>query len=157
MEKKDDKLKYFPIALAAVIFIVMGFIISKEYSTIFARKSDDPPEIEFTWTPLGRADLLDIRGHLRITDDYSLDFTTYEMRIAELDRSFDLPVEGLVGREYEQDISFSILAGNYDLLRRGEMTVEFTISDDVGQSSAVTKVIKIKQSDLIPDLELIVP
>ena len=107
MQKKRKFVDYLPIVLGALILLAVGAIAAEEHLTLFSRGTDRPPTIEVTWTPIGRVSLFEMQGHLKIVDDYALDFTTYRMTIKEIDRTIDLPIDGLVGREYEQDISLS--------------------------------------------------
>jgi hypothetical protein len=140
--------------LAVAIIGTVGIAYSREYFGFTARTGDDlPPTIEFTWTPLGRVFLEEIRGHVVIKDDHGLDFTSYAMRVVEAGKTLDLPIPGLSGKEYEQDISFLQFATNADILRKGEVTVEFRIKDDIGQETVLTKIIKLRNDIQIPQLE----
>jgi hypothetical protein len=49
-----------------------------------------------------------------------------------------------MGREYEQPISLSLIANNIILLKKKEVTVEISVSDDAGQETSIVKVIKMK-------------
>lgn len=144
MKRKRTFVDYLPIVLGALILLAVSAIVSEEHLTLFSRGTDRPPTIEFTWTPLGRVSLFEMQGHLKIVDDYALDFTTYRLTIKEIDKTIDLPIDGLVGREYEQDISLSYLANNAILNSKKTVTLEFSISDDVGQKATVVKEIKLK-------------
>ncbi len=131
-----------PIGLGLVILVVMGFIITSDTKKLTARPEDLPPRIEFTWSPAGPVDLKDMRGYLSLKDDYGLDFKTYRMRLVEVDKTIDLPIDGLIGKEYEAPVSFSLIAGNPRL--NGRLTVEISIADDRGQKSTLTRVITLK-------------
>lgn len=144
MKSKRTFVDYLPIVLGALILLAVGAIASEEHLTLFSRGTDRPPTIEFTWTPIGRVSLFEMQGHLKIVDDYALDFTTYRLTIKEIDKTIDLPIDGLVGREYEQDISLSYLANDAILNLKKTATLEFSISDDKGQKTTLVKEIKLK-------------
>lgn len=144
MQKKRTFVDYLPIVLGALILLAVAAIAAEEHLTLFSRGTDRPPTIEFTWMPIGRVSLFEMKGHLRMVDDYALDFTTYRMTIKEIDKTIDLPIDGLVGREYEQDISLSYLANDAVLNSRKTVTIEFTIADDKGQKTTLVKEIKLK-------------
>ena len=63
----------------------------------------------------------------------------------ELDRTLDLPIEGLLGREYEQPISLSLIANNAVLINKGEVNVEISVADDAGHETSIVKTIKLKK------------
>lgn len=134
-----------PFVLAALILGVMALIMSKDTKRLMARNQDQPPQIEFTWSPAGEVSLMEMKGMLTIKDDYALDFTTYRMKLVELDRVLDLPIPGLIGKEYEQPVSFSLIANDPKLEGHSKLTVEISIADDKGQTTVVTKVIPIKK------------
>jgi hypothetical protein len=151
---KDMNWKLVSTVLAVVILGVVGVSYGRDRLGLTERKGTDaPPAIEFTWTPLGRVFLEEIRGHVRMTDDHALDFTTYSMTVVEAQKTLDLPIPGLSGREYEQDISFVQFATNTDILRKGEVTIEFRIKDDAGQETVLSKVIKLRNDIQLPQLE----
>ncbi|MEK7264472.1 MAG: hypothetical protein AAB227_00085, partial [Pseudomonadota bacterium] len=79
-----------------------------------------------------------------LKDDYGLDFTTYRMRLVEIDKTIDLPIDGLIGMDYEQSVSFSLIADNPKLSGKDKLTVEIEVADDRGQRSTLTRVISIK-------------
>ena len=93
-------------------------------------------------TPEGR--MKEMRGFLTLKDDYGLDFTTYRMRLVEIDKTIDLPIDGLIGMDYEQSVSFSLIADNPKLSGKDKLTVEIEVADDRGQRSTLTRVISIK-------------
>lgn len=144
MQKKRTFVDYLPIVLGVVILLAVGAIASEEHLSLFSRGTDRPPTIEFTWTPIGRTTLFEMQGHLTIVDDYALDFTTYRLTIKEIKKTIDMPIDGLVGREYEQDISLSYLANDAVLNEKKTATLEFVISDDKGQETILVKEIKLK-------------
>lgn len=150
MPKKAIIARILPIALAAVILGVMSIIALRDSSALSRRKEDMPPVIDFTWTPLGPTDLRDMKGFLAIKDDYALDFKSYRMRIIELDKSYDLPIDGMMGKEYDQNVSLSLLADNAILARKGQVTLEFSIADDRGQHSTISRTIKLKPAGDAP-------
>jgi len=141
-----DKLKTsaVPVALAAAILVVMGLIVTRDTKKLTARSEDLPPRIEFTWNPSGPVSLREMKGFLSIKDDYGIDFTTYRMRLPDLDKTLDLPIEGLIGTDYEQPVSFSLLAEHPQLAGKDRLTVEISVADDRGQKSTLTRVIMLK-------------
>jgi hypothetical protein len=134
-----------PLGLSALILVVMGVIIAKDTRALMMRKEDTPPVIDFTWTPAGDVNLKEMRGFLTIKDDYAIDFTTYRFTIVEIGKTFDLPIDGLIGREYEQPVSLSLIADRPEVLRQQKLTVEVEVADDRGQKSTITRVIKLKR------------
>jgi hypothetical protein len=135
------------LSIAVVALFGMSLIYLADWSRINIREEDTPPRIEFTWTPIGPVDLKEMRGYLRLEDDYSLDFTTYRMTIVELDRTFDLPIEGMIGREYETPISLSLLANDPSLYGKPKLTLRFAVSDDQGQAAELERTIHLKQPE----------
>ncbi|MEY4744936.1 MAG: hypothetical protein RL272_881 [Candidatus Parcubacteria bacterium] len=131
-----------PMALGLAILAVMGLIAASDTRKLTARSEDLPPRIEFTWSPAGAVDLKDMHGFLTLKDDYALDFKTYRMRLVEVDKTIDLPIDGLIGKDYEQPVSLGLVAGNPRL--NGRLTVEISIADDRGQKSTLTRVITLK-------------
>ena len=99
-----------PVTAALLVILGMTAIFINDRHRLNFRNQDMPPVIEFTWTPLGVVDLKEFRGFLKMQDDYGLDFTTYRMHIAEIDKTYDLPIDGLIGKEYESPISLGLLA-----------------------------------------------
>ncbi len=134
-----------PVGLALVIIAVMGFIMSRDAQKLMVRASDKPPAIDFSWSPAGPVSLAEMKGMLKIADDYGLDFTTYHMKLVELDRDIDLPIPGLIGKEYEQPISFSLIANDPKLIGLNRLTVVTSIADDRGQRTELTRVIDLRQ------------
>ncbi len=147
--KKKILASVIPVALAVVILGVMGLIMSRDTQRLLNRASDQPPQISFTWSPAGPVSLRDMKADLRITDDYGLDFTTYHMRLVELGRDIDLPIPGLIGKEYEQPISFSLIANDPKLIGLTKLTVVISIADDRGQKSEITRIIELRQDVII--------
>lgn len=106
---------------------------------------DNPPVIEFTWTPLGEVDLKTVVGHLKMSDDKALDFGTYRMTVMETGNTYDLPIQGgVIGRLYETDLRFSWLANNPNLLSSDRMTLNFSIADNAGHKTSLIKAIPLK-------------
>ena len=134
-----------PMVLACVILALMAYLSVRDTRALLRRDSDEPPTIEFTWTPAGAVDLKEMRGFLKIADDHSLDFTTYRLTIEELKKTVDLPIEGLIGKEYEQQVSFGLIADDPRLVGKDKITVTITIADDRGQKSEITRVISLKR------------
>lgn len=134
------------VALAIAILAVMGLIMTRDTRTLSARGDDAPPKIEFSWSPAGPVSLREMKGFLTIKDDYGIDFTSYRMRLPELDKTLDLPIDGLIGKDYEQPISFSLLADNPKLRGHDRLTVEISVADDRGQKATLTRVIMLKEN-----------
>ncbi len=137
--------KFIPLGLSAAILVVMGVIMTLDTHKLLARQQDLPPVIEFTWTPAGPVDLKEMRGYLTIHDDYALDFSTYRMRLVELDKDLDMPIAGLIGKDYAQTISFGLIADDPRLRDKDKLTVEISIADDRGQKATLTRVIPLKR------------
>lgn len=153
---KNDNLRIVSIVVAALILGLVGTVYLKDRFAMENRGPSDgdmPPTIDFTWEPLGRVFLEEVRGKVHMKDDHGLDFTTYRMTVVEANKTLDLPIPGMAGREYEQDISFVQFARSTDILRKGEITVEFRIKDDAGQETVLTKVIKVRNDFELPQLE----
>ncbi len=142
--RKKRLKRYLPLAVSLAILAVMGLIWNRDTRAFMTRIEDRPPIIDFTWTPLEPDDLRDLRGFLAIKDDYALDFTTYRMRIAELDKEWGLPIDGLIGRDYEQPISLGLIADKPEILERRQVTIQFSIADDRGQRTMIERVIKMQ-------------
>jgi hypothetical protein len=144
------KRREFPIVLAgsvaAYALLAVGFMYAKEISHVSlpAPFGDEPPRITMTSVPEGEADLATYKLHLRLTDDRALDFKTYRMTVVEIGRTLDMPIDGLIGRDYETDLSFSWLAGDARLAGAGRMTVTVSIADDQGKATSVSKVVPLK-------------
>jgi hypothetical protein len=136
-----------PIVLAAAVLAVMAAIYANDSRAFYRRDRDLPPRIEFSWTPRGPVELEEMKGRLRIEDDYGLDFTTYRMHIREIGKTIDYPVRGVIGRTFEQDIFLSWLANNPKVREHNTLTLDFSIADDRGQEAKATHVIKLKWDD----------
>lgn len=142
--KLDTWAKGASLLLAVVILVVMFALRLRDGQTP-DRTLDLPPTIDFTWTPAEPTSLREMSGLLAIHDDFALDFTSYRMKIVELDRTLDLPIPGLVGKDYEQPISLSLVADDPRFAAAGKATLEFTITDDKGQRTTVTKTVELKK------------
>jgi hypothetical protein len=143
-DNQGKKFFRLPVILAAIF--VVGLILV-EYGTqirLAARGADHPPTVDFTWTPIGRVDLKEMVGTVTLVDDHALDFSTYKITVVELGREIDLPIVGIIGREYEQKVSFAMFDGNLQLLKKGEMTLQVEVADDVGQKTVIERIVKIK-------------
>lgn len=139
----STKKRNWPVVASVAVLLLMMFVIARDF-TIAGRKEDLPPVIDFTWTPVGPVDLREMKGFLTMRDDYALDFTTYQMKIVELDRTFGLPIDGVIGKDYEQMVSLSLFADNGTLLEKGRVTLQFSIADDKGQVTTIERVMKLK-------------
>lgn len=139
--------RVWPAILALVILSVTGifFALDKlKFST--TRGEDTPPVIDLTWTPLGPTDLTDFRGYLKMRDDYALDFTAYRFSIAEIGIDLDMPIDGLIGKEYETPISLALLANRADIWNHSRLTIKISIADDKGQTASIERVVRIRPS-----------
>lgn len=134
-----------PLGLSAAILVIMGLIIAKDTRALMSREEDLPPVIEFSWSPAGDVDLKEMKGFLTIKDDYAIDFTTYRFTIVELNKTLDLPIDGLMGKDYEQSVSLSLIADRPEVLRQEKLTIEISVADDKGQQTSITRVIKLKR------------
>jgi hypothetical protein len=143
--RKTDWKRWATFAVALAVLGVMGFIMSRDSRASITRRDDLPPVIDFTWTPVEPDDLRDVRGFLSIKDDYGLDFRTYKMRVVEMNKEWGLPIDGLVGKDYEQPISLGLIADRPEIADSGQVTLEFSIADDRGQKSTITRVIRLRQ------------
>jgi hypothetical protein len=143
-KKSERKIFSVPVILAAVF--VVGLLVveySKSIQTM-VRGTDEPPTIDFTWTPIGRVNLKEMVGTVKLEDDHALDFSTYKVTVMELNREIGLPVEGVIGRDYEQQMSFAMFDGNLELLKRQQMTLKVEVADDAGQKTEIEQVVKLK-------------
>ena|SRR3990172_11983989 len=143
--------RYLPLVLVGVSLAVLAVIVWLVLSDMRPRPEarsvvDAPPEVSFTWTPLGPLTLREFKGLLTLKDDHALDFATYKFRIVELDKTIGLPIEGLIGKEYSSDIYLSWLADNSQVLQSSSLTFEISVSDDRGQNTSITRVARLKES-----------
>jgi hypothetical protein len=143
-------------AVAVLVLGATGTIFLMQQKALGAKRLEDlPPVIEFTWQPLGRLELKDFRGFLKMRDDYALDFTTYRFRIEELDKTLDLPIDGMIGREYESPVSLSLLSGDPRLAEKDQLNIEISIADDRGQEAVSRHTVLIKRVMVLPQLDYI--
>ncbi len=143
-KKSENKLFSLPVILAAAFVVgLLAVEYGKSLQTM-ARGGDDPPTVDFTWTPVGRVDLKEMVGTVKLQDDHALNFSTYKITILELNREITLPVEGVIGRDYEQQISFAMFDGNLNLLKKQAMTIKIEVADDAGQHTAIQRIVKLK-------------
>ncbi|MBI4457447.1 hypothetical protein HY633_00600 [Candidatus Uhrbacteria bacterium] len=132
------------IAAAAVIALAGFFAVSGKAAPA-GRIHDRPPEIDFTWTPEPPTMLEDIHGRLVMDDDYGLDFSTYRFRVIDIDKTVDLPIAGMIGKRYEQDVYLGLLRDNPVMAKLESVALEFSIADDAGQVTRLVKVIPLKK------------
>jgi len=153
--KSKNSLKMAALAASLAVLAVIGGLVIRDMlpRRPDARRTDAPPEIEFTWTPRRALTLNEFKGSLSLKDDHALDFSTYKFRIVELDKTIGLPIEGLVGKEYTSDIYLSLLANDYRVMNSDQLTFEISISDDRGQNTAITRVVRLKRSPLKIELK----
>ena len=137
-------IRLLPLWLALAVLAVMTALVIRDSRRAELAGPDLPPFVDLTWTPLGPLDLKEFRGRLTMADDRALDFRTYRFRIVELDRTLDMPIEGLVGREYQQDIYLGLIADDTRLAEATRLTLEVSIADDAGQTTAIRRVVRIK-------------
>ena len=135
------------VTLAAALAVLAGmagiWYFDHPGRVVGQRTKDEPPTIDLTWTPLGPARLQDFKGFLTLKDDYALDFKTYRFRLVELDRTLDMPIDGLVGKEYGSDIYLSLLANDPIAATLSRLTIEISIADDKGQKTTIDKVVRL--------------
>jgi len=143
--RKSLRLAHFAFVAGVIVLVAMAVLSWRDARNVLSGKGDTPPHIEFTWSPAGAVSLRDMRGMLSITDDRGIDFTTYRMHLVELDKTIDLPIPGIIGREYSQPISFSLIADHPRLVGKDKLTVEISVADDKGQVSTLTRVIDLKR------------
>ncbi len=142
---KKKLLALLPFGIGVLILGVMALVATQRGRSLVARSHDTPPVIDFTWTPdQGAVSLMDAHALLTIKDDYGIDFTTYRMRLVELDKTLDMPIPGLIGKDYSQPVSFSLIADDPKLKGKHTLTVEITVADDKGQVSTLTKVMPLQ-------------
>ncbi len=135
-------------ALVASLAVLAGigwYVAGDIWSRAPSRSSDAPPVVEFTWTPLRPLTLDEFKGSLSLKDDHALDFSTYKFRIVELDKTIGLPIEGMIGKEYSSDIYLSWLSTNARVMESEQLTFEISVSDDRGQNTSITRVVKLKK------------
>lgn len=132
----------------------MGLLIARDSGLFAERLKDEPPQIEFTWTPLGPLDLREMKGRLTMSDDHGLDFTTYRFKIVELDKTVDMPIDGLVGKEYESSVYLGLLADDPRLLELDRLTLEITVADDSGQKMTISRVVRLKPPPVSVELRV---
>jgi len=143
-KKSERKIFSIPVILAAVFVVgLLAVEYSKSLQTM-ARGADEPPTIDFTWTPIGRVDLKEMVGTVKLQDDHALDFSTYKVTIVEMGREITLPIDGVIGRDYEQKLSFAMYDGNLNLLKKQQMTLKIEVADDIGQKTEIERVVKLK-------------
>jgi hypothetical protein len=134
------------------VLAYMGRLIAKDSGFFTQRLKDEPPQIEFTWTPLGPLDLKDMKGTLTMKDDYALDFTTYRFKIVELDKTLDMPIDGLAGNEYESNVYLALLADDPRLTGLDRLTLEISVADDRGQRTTIDRVVRVKPAPMQVEL-----
>ena len=136
------------------VLAVIGWLVIGDLSLRpEARPADAPPEVDFTWTPLGPVTLDEFKGFLSLKDDHALDFTTYKFRIVELDKTIGLPIEGMIGKEYTSDIYLSWLTNNSKVMESDQLTFEISVSDDRGQNTSIRRVVKLKKGPFQVELK----
>jgi len=144
MLSKEHKYRLVTAIFGLAVLGVMGFVWQRDYQKLMTRTEDTPPVIDFTWTPTEPSDLRDLRGFLTMKDDYALDFKTYKMRIVEMNKEWDLPIDGMIGRDYEQPISLGLIADKPEIQEARMVTIQFSISDDKGHRSTIERIIRLK-------------
>lgn len=134
------------LVVSLVVLAVLGWFVLRDIGgrPAVSRSTDAPPEIEFTWTPRRALTLQEFKGLLVMKDDYALDFSTYHLRIVELERETSLPIEGLIGREYSSEVYLSWLAADPRVAVLERLTLEISIADDRGQKTEISRVVRLK-------------
>jgi len=143
--RKTNWKRWATFGAALAVLGVMGLIIIRDSRAMMTRRDDLPPVVDFTWTPVEPADLREVRGFLSMKDDYGLDFKTYRMRIVEMDKEWGLPIDGLMGKDYEQPISLGLIDDRPEIADSRQVTIEFSIADDRGHATSITRVIRLRQ------------
>lgn len=143
-EKRKRRFFTLTTAIALGVILIIGVVALNDDIRLMARGEDRPPEVDFTWSPIGKVTLLEMVGHIRIEDDYALDFSTLAVRIVELDRVLEIVRPDVIGREYESDVHFGLLHEHPVLLKYGRMTLDISIADDRGQVTRIERVVKLK-------------
>ena len=136
--------KLLPLVIAVAVLATMTVIVVRDGMRKSAAGPDLPPVVDLTWTPLGPLDLRDFKGRLTMSDDRALDFKTYRFRIVELDKTLDLPIPGMIGREYSQDVFLGLIANDPKLADKSRLTIEVSIADSAGQVTSIRRVIRLK-------------
>jgi hypothetical protein len=140
------KQKSYIIALVAtVIGFAIFFSLKKTTDNeVVLRIEDKAPEITLTWLPEKPNSISDINAKLRIVDDHGIDFSSYLLTIVEAERTINYPVEPEpTGREWEQPLNFSLIAGDPKLANATKLTLRVEVADDRGQKSQIEKVIEL--------------
>lgn len=133
------------IAGAVAVFLIgAGLLWRQQIAGLYDRATDSPPTILFTWFPDRPTTLKDFEGDLKITDDRGLDFTTYRFTVEEINKTVDLPIEGLIGREYEQKIYLGLIADKPIFQQKKQATIVISIADNRGQKTTVRRVVYLK-------------
>ena len=154
-EAKPKRRKIFswPVIVAAIFVVLLLVVEYGKSLQMVARGTDEKPTVDFTWTPIGRVSLKEMKGHLKVEDDHAIDFTTLKMEVVELHKTIEVTRNDVIGRSFETDMSFAMFDGNLDLLKHGQMTLRVSVSDDIGQETVIERVVKIKVPEgLSPDL-----
>jgi hypothetical protein len=147
-ENLKKTIKLLPLIAAVAVLAVMTTLVVRDGIRQAAPGPDLPPAIDLTWTPLGPLDLRDFKGRLTMSDDRALDFTTYRFRIVELDKTVDLPIPGMIGKEYAQDVFLGLVAGDPKLADKSRLTIEVSVADDAGQTTSIRRVVRLKVAPL---------
>jgi hypothetical protein len=151
--KNQKLLVILPVVLGTVILAVVAATALRDRNAALGVaetrldpvRGDQPPEVDFTWTPSGAVTLREMVGKLSLKDDRALDFKTYKMYLVELDKTVTLPMaESLIGREYTDTLSFSLQADNPRLIGKDKLTVRIEIADNKGQKTEIERIIKLK-------------
>lgn len=130
--------------IAIAVIILVSLVAGRERLRFLFRVGDTPPTVEFTFIPSKPISLHEVTAKVRVKDDHAIDFTTYRMTLVELERTLVLPIPGLVGKEYEQPVSFSLVADDPRIREAGKLTVIISVADDRGQSTEITRFIPLR-------------
>jgi len=148
MENKAKK-RYFTLstAIALGVILVVGLLAMGDNVRYLARGEDKAPEVDFTWTPIGPVTLKEMVGHIHIKDDFALDFSRFDVRVVELDKTLEIMRDDVIGKEYEGDLFFAQFHEHPVLLKYGRMTLEISVADDRGQVTKIERVVKVKRPE----------
>jgi len=141
-------IKVLPLVVAVAVLATMTVIVVRDSLRKGAAGPDLPPVVDLTWMPLGPLDLRDFRGRLTMSDDRALDFKTYRFRVVELDKTVDLPIPGMIGKEYAQDVFLALIADDPRLADKSRLTIEVSIADDGGQVTSIRRIVPLKHAPL---------
>ena len=146
MPLPKERLQWIGIGAGAIVLAVFAIAFARGAIRVptALRGKDLPPTVELTWTPAGATTLREFRGHLKLTDDRALDFTSYRFEVVEAGKTVGLPIEGMIGKQYESDVSLALLESYSGLVDKKEVHLKLSIADDAGQRTEIEKTVILK-------------